>query len=173
MRESNDQIGEAYQRPHPPTRPFFNLLLKTKAGTVLSILGPPLRHAWVPSPPGDPRATQSQTQTQSAEGSQTLKPRFELSSFLADCRSQSPEPSSKGAQPGVERSAVGYFSLCPFVSFVVKWFGLFRLIASCYLLAAHLSKIVQRTTFPLWSEFPTLPVCLPSCQEKIGQKMLL
>ena len=61
----------------PPSPAFFQLLLKTKHFRH-STLGPPLRHAWVALGPrlGHPRATQSQTQSQSAEGREP---------FLADC----------------------------------------------------------------------------------------
>jgi hypothetical protein len=45
-------------------------------------------------------------------------------------------------------------------------FWVFWLIASCQLLAAMFSKTVHSTTFPLWSEFPTLSFCSPFCQAK-------
>ena len=64
--------------PSPPHPAFFQLLLQTKH-LFNSTFGPPLRHAWVAlGPPlGHPWVTQSQSQTQSqsAEGRKPKKPR--------------------------------------------------------------------------------------------------
>jgi len=52
------------------------------------------------------------------------------------------------------------------------WGWFFRLLASCYLLAARFSKIVYHTTFSLWSEFFTLAFCSPQCQAKTAARVI-
>ena len=142
-------IGEAYQRyPHPA---FFQLLLQTKHFRK-STLGPPLGHAW--GPLGHPWATkgprtQTQTQTQSAEGRKPEKMRGAIiaapQTVIVSKRDLTAK--SNDLNPGEACTSSSQ-----------------QLGAKSFLL----SKTVHNTTFPLWKPISNLPFVRPCVKQKLS-----